>query len=70
MEASKNKELYLGNLGIAIWEAQIWVKMRVFGGRENVGGLYRQKSQVCQSCLARIMIDSCIKENVCPLRVR
>ena len=58
MEASKNKELYLGILGIAIWETQIWVKMRLFGGRESVRGLYRQKSQVCQSCLARIMIDS------------
>ena len=58
MKASKNKELYLGILGIAIWETQIWVKMRLFGGRESVRGLYRQKSQVCQSCLARIMIDS------------
>ena len=58
MEASKNKELYLGMLGIAIWETQIWVKMRLFGGRESVRGLCGQKSQVCQSCLARIMIDS------------
>ena len=58
MEASKNKELYLGNLGVAIWEAQIWIKMRVFGGRESVRGWYRQNSPVCQSCLARIMIES------------
>ena len=58
MEASKNKELYLGNLGVAIWEAQIWIKMRVFGGRESVRGWYRQNSPVCHSCLARIMIES------------